>query len=281
MYPSAAVAARPGARGALILIAAALAGCGGGGATDRERVSLENAGDVEPAPAQATVDPGFLGVVVTGEATDIEPTVEGRIRAVLVKDGESVARGAPLVRMDVETAAYDLDMAQAALIEARRRFGRRQRLARSGAAAAEELDSARREMVQGRTLVAKLRRALAASTVVAPFAGRVAERFLPPGALAGPGRAVIRLVGRCAPSVRFAIPEERAGELALDAPVSIEVAPAGQRLPGKVTGLSPEVDASSRMVMAVAALDAGPGAPGALTTGLIARVWPAGAPAAR
>jgi multidrug resistance efflux pump len=115
------------------------------------------------------------------------------------------------------------------------------------------------------------------AVVTAPFEGIIAERYLSPGALAGPGRPVARLVGHDEPRVRFAIPEDRAGAVAVGATVEVKIAPAGLLARGRVTGVSPDVDASSRMVFAAASLEPHPGP--ALGTGLLARVFLAPAPA--
>jgi RND family efflux transporter MFP subunit len=221
---------------------------------------------------------GFIGVVVVGESVEVEARVEGRIEDVLVKPGDRVARGAPLVRLDRLAAAHELTGARAARNEAQRRLGRWRRLRRirPDAVAPEELDRARRDAIQARAEVAKLEAAQADATVRAPFDGTVAERYLVPGALAGPGRPVLRLVGAGVPRVRFAVPED------LDARARAELAPGrlvevrvltGRRLHGRISGLSPEVDAASRMVFAAATLEATPADAGGLSTGLVARVF--------
>jgi multidrug efflux pump subunit AcrA (membrane-fusion protein) len=113
--------------------------------------------------------------------------------------------------------------------------------------------------------------------VTAPVAGTVVERHLAAGALAGPGRPILRLLGEGAPQVRFAIPEEQAAAITAGSLVNVRVGP--QRLPirGRVVGVAPEVDASSRMVFASAALEQVTGSSQALSTGVIARVFLPGA----
>jgi RND family efflux transporter MFP subunit len=225
-----------------------------------------------PAPPPAA---GFVGVIVAGEWVEVEPKVDGRVQVVLVKPGDRVARGALLARLDVAASVHELAIARAALAEASRRFARRRRLVRgaSGAVTAEELDAARRELLQERARVLKLQAARAEANVTAPFAGTVIERYLSPGALAGPGRPVLRLLGQGEPRVRFAIPEEQAAAITQGSAVTVLVGPGALPVRGRVTGVSPEVDASSRMVFAAATLEAGSALP--LSTGLSARVFAA------
>jgi hypothetical protein len=98
--------------------------------------------------------------------------------------------------------------------------------------------------------------------------------------MAGPGRALARLLGRGEPRVRFAVPEDRAAAVAVGTLLEVKIAPSGTTVRGRVTGVAPEVDVSSRMVFATANLDprADSGAP--LNTGLLARVFCAPAAAA-
>jgi RND family efflux transporter MFP subunit len=225
-----------------------------------------------PAPA---ADPGFIGVVVAGEWTDLEPRVEARLEEVFVRPGDVVRRGQPIARVDVRATEQELASARAGLVEASRRLARRARLARghSGVVTPEEVDVARRDLLQERARVVRLTQTRNESRLVAPFDATVSERYLSAGALAGPGRAVARLVGRGEPRVRFAVPEERAGTVAIGAAVTITLSAPGQTLRGQVTGMGAEVDAASRMVYGAATLDPPARQDPRLTTGVIARVF--------
>jgi RND family efflux transporter MFP subunit len=237
---------------------------------------LVAAGISAPAPtAPALPETGFIGVVVDGDAAELEASVEGRIEIIYVQPGDVVERGAPIAKIDAEASAQDLASARAGLAEASRRLARRRKLARGKLAAVtpEEVDAARREVLQARAGLARMEKARAQAVVVAPFAGTVAERYLAAGALAGPGRAIARLVGRGQPQVRFAVPEERAAEVAVGAAMDVRIAPAGRLTRARVTSVAPEVDVSARMVFASARLEPAPPGAAPLRTGLLARVF--------
>ncbi len=230
-----------------------------------------------PGPAEPTAKNGFIGVVVAGDWADLEPKVEGRIEALLVKPGDEVQKGAVIARLDLQASQYELIGARAGLRDARLRYARRRSLMRRnlGVVAQEELDGIRRELLQERARVARLERTRAEATVVAPFAGWVLERYLSPGALSGPGRPVVRMGSRSEPYVRFAVPEQSRAQVSLDTPVTIRFSSPAAIWSGRVSGLNPEVDDASGMIYATAALDApGPAdQPTRLATGLLARVF--------
>jgi membrane fusion protein (multidrug efflux system) len=269
-----------------LAVAAVCAGalaCGRGGAAPPATLARSRRA---PAPATETArpDPGFVGVVIAGDWTDLEPKVEGRIEALLVKPGDEVTEGTVVARLDVQATQYELMAARAALRDARGRYLRRRKLAHKniGVVAQEELEGIGRELLQERARVARLTRARQEATVVAPFAGSVVERYLSPGALAGPGRPVVRLVTRSAPRVRFAVPEASRGRVLPDAAVTIRLSQPTSTLRGRVSGVGPDVDDASGMIFATAALDLSGGVGedrGTLATGVLARVFlAAGAP---
>ncbi len=225
------------------------------------------------------VDRGFVGVIVAGDAVDIEPRGEARVEEILVRPGDRVQAGALLARLDVRAAADELREAEAALAEASRRWRRRVSAGRAAAFSADEMDGNRRELAQARARVIRLARAVADGRTTAPFAGTVTERYLAAGALAGPGKPLVRLVGQGEPWVRFAVPEERAQELGVHASVTVALAPNGPHLLGRVSGLSPDVDVSARMIYTSAVFaEIPPGA--ALSSGQIVRVFPSATPLA-
>jgi RND family efflux transporter MFP subunit len=230
-----------------------------------------------PAAAPAATsegEGGFLGVLLAGETAVIEPKAEGRVMQVLVKPGDQVLRGTPLASIDQGGREQELDSARAALAEATRRFSRRAALANAvpGALAPEELDTIRLQMAQEKARVAVLERSVADAQLLAPFDGTVVEQYLTTGALAGPGRPVVRLITTGQPRVRFAVPEEKAHEVVAGAPIEVKIATLGLEAKGIVATVNPELDVSSRMVFAAGDLRLGPQWQDRLTTGLAARV---------
>jgi multidrug resistance efflux pump len=101
--------------------------------------------------------------------------------------------------------------------------------------------------------VAQARGRLAKAEVRAPADGTVARRYLEPGALAGPGQPIVRLISGRSLIVRFAAPPEQARSLSAADPVRVEAG--GASLPATIEQVSPEVDPPSGMVIVVATLD--------------------------
>lgn len=219
-------------------------------------------------------DPGFLGVVLSGETVSLEPKAEGRVVQILVKCGAHVTRGTPIAQLERAGREQDLGSARAAFDDAARRFARRAAVAQGPdpAVTAEELDAARSQLAQERARLASATAALDETQVVAPFDATVVELYLAPGALAGPGRPVARLTSKGELRVRFAMPEAGARPLVPGTPVDVKIGSLALEVKGIVTGVNPEVDVASQMIYAVARLQAAPDVAPRLTTGLVARI---------
>lgn len=259
---------------------------------------------VHASPAAA---PGFLGLVVAPATVDVTSQLEARVRAIAVRPGDRVTRGAVVAELDTRTARQELAMAAAELATARtdrqraelelaqaeERLSRRQTTVElpSGpvtTVSGEELSAARHQQKLAAVRVAaaqaaiasrqahldELRTLVAEGAVRAPFDGTVAARFADVGALIHKGTPIVRLIEGGELRVRFAIPEDRADALAPGDRVRITAGSA--TLDAVVDKVAPEIDAASRVVFAEASLSA----PARVRAGQVARVF-ADAPLAR
>jgi RND family efflux transporter MFP subunit len=161
------------------------------------------------------------GVVRAGNQVAIRPEIGGTVVQVLVRNGDAVAAGQPLVRLDDETLAEQLRRAEAderlaaaTAAEARARVAEvRARVVRARSLADEELisslevetleaqldaavagaDQAEARVEQARATAQERRSALSKATVVAPVAGRVGQRDVEVGMVVGPSTTLFLL----------------------------------------------------------------------------------------
>ncbi|MCY1077791.1 efflux RND transporter periplasmic adaptor subunit [Archangium lansingense] len=253
------------------------------------------------APAAQAPSAGFLGVIISEEALDLAPSIEGRLEEVRVQVGDHVRRGEVLATLEMralqqeramaeaelQSARAELRIAELALAEAEDRLRRREdpKQLSVGALSQEELiraqyeqrmaaakhEGARARVTEREARVVQLQQRLAESSLRAPFDGLVASRALNPGALVRPGQAVLHLLREGPQQVRFAVPQEEASAVRVELPVRVRVQEGGAVLSGRVSHVAPEVDVASRMVFAMARLEtADPSHP--LPTGTVARV---------
>lgn len=232
--------------GALVAGTAALAACGGdaGHEVVREAHAAIPAGS--PYVVQDTT------IAATQQATAVaEPYAQatvstklmGTVTAVLVKEGDRVAAGQPLVRIDARDLAAKQEQVQAGIAsaeamhrEAELMATRLRALYADSAAPKAQLDAAEAGLARARAGVAAARageaelQAVAGYAVVrAPFAGVVTQRFVDPGAFAAPGAPLVTVQDNS--RLRIA---------ATVAPEAARAVTRGQRLQVTVEGVASE-----------------------------------------
>jgi RND family efflux transporter MFP subunit len=247
-------------------------------------------------------DEGLLGIVVAPETVDVASQLEGRLKEIRVRTGDSVERDDVVAKLDTLSARQELAIARAdlavaksdrdrsrlELAQAEERLRRRETVIELptqtvGTVSDEERSTSRyqRELAAVRVAAAEaavaskqshfeqLRALVAEGFVRAPFSGRVTTRYADVGTLLHKGVPIVRIIGTGELRVRFAIPEEQASRIVVGMPLRIAVGTAS--LTGAVEKVAPEIDASSRMVFAEASLARDPRQP--LRSGQVAHVF--------
>ncbi|MGP1355755.1 efflux RND transporter periplasmic adaptor subunit [Roseicyclus sp.] len=203
----------------------------------------------------------------------------GTIAEVLVREGDAVAMGDVVARLDtrlLEAERTRLEASRAALDAqaelARRTNARQEQLRAQGHVAQQRLDETSLQLAQLEASLAEVDAALVAvevrlskTEIRAPFAGRIGARLLDAGAVAGPGAAVVTLLEDAPARFRVALDPALAGRLVPRAAVEIETA--GGRLPARLAELAPELDAATRARVAFFDLAPGTEAPPARASG--------------
>lgn len=239
---------------AILLAAAALAGCGNSaarrdGARDESVARLAQR-DV----ATATRADLATGVAVQGV---LEPAVDVRIVApfpevldeVLVKEGQAVGRGQVLARFRTTAMAPAAASAEAARRVAAADHTRMQNLFREGAVSQRDLDAAEAQLRAAEAQAALAKKYLDDATVTAPVAGVIARRHVQSGDRVGDGDPLFRLVDTGELEFEANVPTEALGGVRPGAPVALTVSGlGGTTVAGRVARINTTVDQATRQV---------------------------------
>jgi RND family efflux transporter MFP subunit len=205
-------------------------------------VAPEAAPTVRVRTVRATAPSGGSWVPATVAAVEhatLSTRVAATAKAVLVQEGQRVARGqvvATLTAADLRGAAA---AAESALLAATAQERRIQALLKERAATPAELEMASAQRAQAEAAVAAAQTNLAYTEIRAPFAGTVQARRVEPGDLVGPGQPLVVLEGNALELVA-SLSEAEATGLALGAALRFEA----EGAPGTatVTALNPGGD---------------------------------------
>lgn len=250
-----------------------------------------------PEPQSVTVHPTEIhqvgleriesGPVVSGTLAPVREAllsarVTGRVVETFADEGQRIARGARVARIDdgslreaVLSARSALRAAEGDLEDARRNAERADSLLEAGAIPRQELERARSEVTRAEAQLADARSRLALAqedldetTVHAPFAGIVASRQASAGDLVQPGTPILRLVDLGRLELQAAVPAQYLADLRVGAAVAFTVSGFPDRLfSGTIERISPAADPVTRQLTIFVAV---PNDDGLLAAGLFA-----------
>ena len=254
--------------------------------------------DPEPAPTEAKAAPGsMVGVLVPESEVVLVASGFARLERLELEVGDAVKKDEVVAEMDVRgdknelastTAAWkasraELDRLALELEQARatrsdveqledfvsRAELREQRFAEKLAAARKR--SAGASLRQQRSRMDEASARIAEAELRAPFEGVISRRYVDPGATLSIGEPVVQIISETR-LVRFAVPEENDGVLALGAKVRVRFIDEGIELPGEVTTIAPEIEAGARLIVAEARVTLEPAQREVLRVGKVGRV---------
>ncbi|MGB3415559.1 MAG: efflux RND transporter periplasmic adaptor subunit [Mesorhizobium sp.] len=210
-----------------------------------------------------------IGTVSARSGVDLTVEVSGVVRDIAFKSNEKVKAGQLLVQLDdaVQRANLEAEKAQAALdqqnLERAIELQRRQVGPQSNVQQAQAAASASAAQVDSLQAVLNQKR------VTAPFSGTIGIPQIDLGKYLTPGDVVATLQDLDTMRVDFTVPEQQLPDLKIGQSVRLGLTDDDLKFEGKVIGIDPKVDPSTRLV-SVRAEISNPN--GALTPGQFAQV---------
>lgn len=222
---------------------------------------------VEPTRWTPAID--TIGTVNAAQGVDLTVQTSGVVESIEFTANQRVAKDAPLVQLDDAIEAADLEAAKTQAALDQQSLQRAIELSKKGVGTTANLDAAQAAASASAAQVDKLQALLRQKTLRAPFAGTIGIPRIDIGQYLTPGTTVATLQDLDTLRADFSIPEQRLAELSIGQAVRFGVTTANMAFEGKITGIDPKVDASSRLV-AVRAEIANPD--GKLTPGQFVQV---------
>ncbi|MGH7541169.1 MAG: efflux RND transporter periplasmic adaptor subunit [Gemmatimonadota bacterium] len=268
----------------VVLVAAGLAACGGGEGVTVEAPPGANVDAVSARRDTIRVQVRSVGSLEADQHVGVAAEASGRVTSIDVDEGQTVARGRVLLRLEETKLAAEVEAARAGRERARqeaenlaRQVERNRSLLAAGAISPQAFDdmqtaaeTARAREQEAAAQLALARARLEEATVRAPFAGTVGAREIDVGDYVSAGDSLFILVDDDPLEIEFRVPERYAARLAIGSPVLLDVSSHPDRtFEGEVTFVSPTVDLSNRTVQLKARV---PNPGGALRAGQFADV---------
>jgi membrane fusion protein, multidrug efflux system len=202
----------------------------------------------------ATSDTVVDAILSTGQieaihSVELRPDIEGRISAILVREGSPVAKGQPLVQVDDAELKAEVARAEAERDLARQSLARTRELLAQKASSQSELEraeaTARSTEAQHQLLNVRLDR----TTVRAPFSGVAGRRLVSLGDYVTTATGLMTLQTVSPQRAVFQVPERYADQLKVGQEVTFRVAALpGREFSGRVDFVDPVVQLPGRTI---------------------------------
>lgn len=225
---------------------------------------------VTVAPMVSGYDHKLTGSTETTTLIPLAFRAAGRIIAVEVDQGDLVAQGAVIARIDpvqqreaLRVAEAGLQAAEAGLLRAQQEFDRQKALLDSGRITQAEFDATREGLVtatssleQAQAQVVRAKRALEDTVLTAPADTIVAARSAEAGQVVEAGQTIVTLAGRTGRDAVFLAPDGAPVESFLGSEISLRLLNHnGRELRARLSEVAPVVDAATGSVRVKARIE--------------------------
>src|SRR5438094_6152526 len=209
---------------AVLLLLAAPAACkkansaaGGGPGPGGFAMPVEVAAAIRDTVVDAIAATGQIEAI---QSIELRPEVSGRITDILVREGQEVADGTPLFKVDDAELKAQVAQAEAERQLARQALERTKQLIAQNASSTSDLEQAEAKSRGSDANYDLLKTRLDRTVVRAPFGGVAGRRLVSIGTYVSPQTSLITLQSVNPQHASFDVPERYAGRLRLGTLVS-------------------------------------------------------------
>jgi membrane fusion protein (multidrug efflux system) len=191
-----------------------------------------------------------VGSLRSDESVTLRPEVAGRISSIHFHEGERVAKGAPLVKLDPSITEAEVRQAHANLTWAKQKYQRAIDLEKQGFISSQAKDEAENNLKVSEAALALAEAKLAKLTIAAPFSGIIGLRSVSVGDYVKEGADMVNLEAIDPLKVDFRVPEVYLTQLSVGQTLQLTLdAMPGKTYEGKVLAINPLIDAAGRSVV--------------------------------
>jgi RND family efflux transporter MFP subunit len=200
------------------------------------------------APVRGTVSSALVAssTLETEQQADILAKTDGLVTRLLVDEGSNVSKGQILAELEDADKRIALQQARLRADAATREFARAERSHRDQLISQQDFDRLRNAHDLALADVDSATLSLSYTKITAPFAGRIVDRVVVQGRHIKPGEKLFTLANLTPLVARVYLPEKDVAGLRIGQSAELVLdAAGGQRLPGRVTRISPVVDTAT------------------------------------
>lgn len=180
------------------------------------------------------------------EQVDLMAPIPGQILNIYFKEGQNIAKGQTIIRIDDRSWKAELTGVNAELNSAEKEYNRKKELLSVEGSSQEEVDIALAKLQTLKSKQQQLQVNISLANVTAPFSGHLGMRNFSEGAFLKQGDLITSLTANKQLKVDFSIAQAYKSSITLNKEVTVLIE--NDSLTAKIYAISPAVDEQTRMI---------------------------------
>lgn len=205
-----------------------------------EKASTKDTPSGAESSFQVTIDPRHR--------TALSAEVVSRVQKINKKMGESIKKGELLIKLNDVLFVSNLKKAESALDRAKVQLAAKKQLFHDNVASLFELKEGESDVATAQADLAMAKRNLEATSILAPFDGKVIAVSIEEHETPQIGKTLIEVVDDKVLIARFLVPSSLLPKLKPGTPFEIVIRETGEKIPAKVSRIGSVIDPSSGTV---------------------------------
>ncbi len=191
-----------------------------------------------------------IGTILSNEEIEVRSEIAGKIEEISFAEGQRVARGDVLVKINDEELQAQLLSARARRELATMEEERVRQLFEKNLISQRDFDTSVNSLKTADAAVRLTEAQIRKTKICAPFAGRMSLRFVSVGSFVDPTILIATLHDDSRVKIDFAIPEKYAGRLKKGDVIRFTAADTKEKFTGTVYAITPKIDPATRSLRA-------------------------------
>lgn len=189
------------------------------------------------------------GSLFASQSLELKSEVAGRVVSHNVTEGQSVAKGAVIVKVNADELDARLRKLKASQSLADHFEKRQKQLLDKGAISQQEYDQAFTSLVGLNAEITELEAQIAKTVLKAPFSGFLGRRLIENGSMLGVGTVVTTLISIDPIIVEFALPAKYADRVKQGSSITFKVDGQDQNYTARINTIFKQIDLNTRTVV--------------------------------
>ena len=213
--------------------------------SDAEASAVAPVSVIKLAPTEKNQTLNLSGTIQSEKTAQVTFSVQGRVTSVLVDEGQAVKKGQLLATLDPRDYQYQLQQADANLLQAKDTYLRSKELYQKGSLTPKDFVTAESQYFTALANRKAAAKQLSDTRLYAPISGTVTGKMTEVGNQISPSAQAFMIDAIDHVNATMTVPETEIGNIMRNNTAQVNIPTLNQAFTGKVTSINPQADRNS------------------------------------